>query len=201
MKLQKALTLILSLAGITACAPGLSDEAAEADSPWAVTVTDIQGNEVDLAKYKGQVALIVNVASKCGLTPQYEQLNAVYEKYKDRGLAMLGFPANNFMGQEPGTNEQIQQFCKVNYGVTFDIFSKISVKGKDMAPLYQFLTSKEKNGEFGGNISWNFDKFLVGRDGKVIARFNPRTKPDAAEVITAIEKADRKSTRLNSSHV
>ena len=189
MKLQKALTLILSLAGITACAPGLSDEAAEADSPWAFTVKDIQGNEVDLAKYKGQVALIVNVASKCGLTPQYEQLNAVYEKYKDRGLAMLGFPANNFMGQEPGTNEQIQQFCKVNYGVTFDIFSKISVKGKDMAPLYQFLTSKEKNGEFGGNISWNFDKFLVGRDGKVIARFNPRTKPDAAEVITAIEKA------------
>jgi glutathione peroxidase len=189
MKLHKALTLILSLAGITACTPGLSDEAAEADSPWAFTVKDIQGNEVDLAKYKGQVALIVNVASKCGLTPQYEQLNAVYEKYKDRGFAMLGFPANNFMGQEPGTNEQIQQFCKVNYGVTFDIFSKISVKGKDMAPLYQFLTSKEKNGEFGGNISWNFDKFLVSRDGKVIARFNPRTKPDAAEVITAIEKA------------
>lgn len=194
MKLQKALTLILSLAGITACTPGLSDEAAEADSPWAFTVKDIQGNDVDLAKYKGQVALIVNVASKCGLTPQYEQLNVVYEKYKDRGFVMLGFPANNFMGQEPGTNEEIQEFCKVNYGVTFDIFSKISVKGKDMAPLYQFLTSKEKTGDFGGNISWNFDKFLVGRDGKVIARFNPRTKPNATEVIEAIEKALAETT-------
>lgn len=189
MKLHKALTLVLSLAGITACTPSLSDEAAEAGSPWAFTVKDIQGNDVDLSKYKGQVAMIVNVASKCGLTPQYEQLNTIYEKYKDQGFVMLGFPANNFMGQEPGTNEQIQEFCKVNYGVTFDMFSKISVKGKDMAPLYQFLTSKEKNGEFGGNISWNFEKFLVGRDGKVIARFNPRTKPNATEVIAAIEKA------------
>ena len=183
MKLQKALTLILSLAGITACAPGLSDEAAEADSPWAFTVKDIQWNEVDLAKYKGQVALIVNVASKCGLTPQYEQLNAVYEKYKDRGLAMLGFPANNFMGQEPGTNEQIQQFCKVNYGVTFTMAAAQKVTGAEAIPLFRQLAAQ------GGAPRWNFYKYVIDRQGKLVASFSSMTRPNDAKLLAAVEQA------------
>lgn len=151
------------------------------------TMKDIDGNDVDLAKYKGQVVLIVNVASKCGLTPQYEQLVAINKKYKDKGFTILGFPANNFMGQEPGTDAEIKTFCSTTYGVDFPIFSKISVKGDDTHPLYQELTSKETNGEFGGDIKWNFDKFLVNKEGKVVARFDPPVKPDADEVIAKIE--------------
>jgi glutathione peroxidase len=132
---------------------------------------------------------IVNVAPKCGLTPQYQQLVALHEKYGDQGFQILGFPANNFMGQEPGSNEEILKFCVSEYDVAFDMFSKVSVKGQDMTPLYQELTSAEQNGDFGGAIRWNFTKFLVGKDGRVIARFEPRTKPDAPEVISAIEKA------------
>lgn len=150
---------------------------------------DIKGKDVKLSDYQGSVLLIVNVASKCGLTPQYKQLVEVHQKYKDKGLKVLGFPANDFMGQEPGTDEEIMTFCVDNYQVDFDMFSKITVKGDNKAPLYAELTSKEKNGEFGGDIPWNFTKFLVNRDGKVIARFGPRTKPDAAEVIKAIEAA------------
>ena len=143
---------------------------------------DIDGKEVDLADYKGKVVLIVNVASKCGLTPQYEQLVAINKKYKDQGFTILGFPANNFMGQEPGTYAVIKTFCSTTYGVDFPIFSKISVKGDDQDPLYAELTSKEANGEFGGDIKWNFDKFLVNKDGKVVARFDPPVKPDSAEI-------------------
>ena len=148
---------------------------------------DIDGKEVDLADYKGKVVLIVNVASKCGLTPQYEQLVAINKKYKDQGFTILGFPANNFMGQEPGTYAVIKTFCSTTYGVDFPIFSKISVKGDDQDPLYAELTSKEANGEFGGDIKWNFDKFLVNKDGKVVARFDPPVKPDSAEIIAKIE--------------
>lgn len=147
---------------------------------------DIDGKEVDLSKYKGQVVLIVNVASKCGLTPQYKQLVEINKKYKDQGFTILGFPANNFMSQEPGTDAEIKTFCSTK-GVDFPMFSKISVKGDDTNPLYKELTSKEANGEFGGAITWNFEKFLISKEGKVVARFAPRTKPDADEVIAKIE--------------
>ena len=146
---------------------------------------DIDGKEVDLAKYKGNVVMIVNVASKCGLTPQYSQLVDIHKKYKDQGFEILGFPANNFMKQEPGTNEEIKTFCATNFGVDFSMFSKISVKGDDMAPLYTELTTE--NGDFSGDIKWNFTKFLIGRDGSVKARFEPQTVPDAVEVLSAIE--------------
>src|SRR5262245_44976222 len=153
------------------------------------TKKDIDGKDVDLASYQGKVLMVVNVASKCGLTPQYTQLVEIRKKYKDQGFEVIGFPANNFMGQEPGTNEEIKTFCSTKYGVEFPIMSKISVKGDDIDPLYAALTSTEKNGESGGEIKWNFTKFRVGKDGKVIDRFEPPVKPDAPEVITAIESA------------
>ena len=153
------------------------------------TMKDIDGNDVDLARYTGQVVLIVNVASKCGYTPQYEGLEELYQKYKDRGFVVLGFPANNFMSQEPGTNQEIKSFCKTSYGVTFPMFAKISVKGDDIAPLYKDLTSKDFNGEFGGPIKWNFNKFLVGRDGRVVARFPSKAKPLGDKVVDAVEAA------------
>lgn len=151
-------------------------------------VKSIDGKEVDLAKYKGKVVMIVNVASECGLTPQYTQLVEIYKKYKNTGFEILGFPANNFGAQEPGTDAEIKTFCTTKFNVGFPMFSKVSVKGDDQAELYTELTSKEKNGEFGGEIAWNFSKFLVNRDGQVVARFDPRTKPDAPEVVAAIEK-------------
>ena len=162
---------------------------AEAATALDFKVKDIDGKDVDLAQYKGKVVMIVNVASKCGLTPQYEQLEALYDKYKAQGFVILGFPANNFNGQEPGTNEEIKFFCQEKYEVEFPLFEKISVKGEDQAPLYQYLTSEVTNGEFAGDIQWNFQKFLVGKDGKVIAKFAPRTKPDEAEVVEKIEAA------------
>ena len=154
-----------------------------ASSIHEFTMNSLTGKPVPLADYKGKVVLVVNVASKCGYTPQYEGLEKLYEKYKDQGLVILGFPANNFMSQEPGTNEEIGAFCKSKYGVTFPMFSKISVKGDDKAPLYQFLTTT------GGEIPWNFTKFLVGKDGRPIERFGPKTTPDSAELTSAIEKA------------
>ncbi|MDZ7401632.1 MAG: glutathione peroxidase [candidate division KSB1 bacterium] len=158
-------------------------------SIYDFVVKDIDGNEVKLEQFKGKVMLIVNVASKCGFTPQYEGLQKLYMQYKDKGLVVLGFPANNFLNQEPGSNEEIKQFCSLNYNVTFPMFSKISVKGKDIAPLYQFLTSKETNPEFAGDISWNFNKFLVDRSGKIVARFGSRSRPESDELVQAIESA------------
>lgn len=148
------------------------------------TMNSIDGKPVPLAQYKGKVALVVNVASRCGFTPQYAELEAMYRKYKDRGLVVLGFPANNFGNQEPGTEAEIKEFCERKYNVTFPMFSKISVRGADKAPLYQFLTS-----QMGGEIEWNFTKFVVGKNGQVVARFPSRVKPDAPEVVAAIEKA------------
>jgi glutathione peroxidase len=135
----------------------------------------LEGGVQDLGAFKGKVVLIVNTASKCGLTPQYKELQALYDAKKDDGLVILGFPANNFMNQEPGSNEQIAEFCEQNYGVTFPMFSKVSVKGDDICPLYKQLTAQPS--PIGGEIQWNFDKFLVDRDGNVVARFSPRTKP------------------------
>ena len=175
--------MIKTALGAVLMTASLSPSMFAASSVYDFTVDTLKKQPVSLADYKGKVLLIVNVASKCGFTPQYEGLEALYEKYKDRGLVVLGFPANNFMSQEPGTNEEIGAFCKSKYGVTFPMFSKISVKGDDKAPLYQFLTTS------GGEIPWNFTKFLVGKDGKPIQRFDPKVKPDASELTSAIEKA------------
>jgi glutathione peroxidase len=158
-------------------------------SVYDYTLKDIDHKETNLGQYRGKVLLLVNVASRCGYTPQYEGLQKVYLKYKDRGFVILGFPANNFMGQEPGTDEEIKTFCSTKYNVTFPIFSKISVKGDDIHPLYKFLTSKDTNPEFGGDIKWNFSKFLVDKQGKIIARFEPAIKPESDQVVAAIEKA------------
>jgi glutathione peroxidase len=160
-----------------------------ATSPLDFTMPDIDGHAVPLSKYKGQVLLIVNVASKCGYTPQYKELEALQQKYGPRGFRILGFPANNFKQQEPGTNLEIKEFCQKNYGVTFDLFSKVSVKGDDMCELYKFLTSEQKTPGHGGEIAWNFTKFLVGRDGRVLQRYEPKTKPDDPAVIQALEAA------------
>lgn len=144
----------------------------------------IDGEPAPLKQYQGKVVLIVNVASRCGYTPQYAGLEQLYRKYKDRGFVIVGVPANNFGGQEPGTEAEIKEFCKRNYDVTFPMMSKVSVKGGDMTPLYQYLTSSA-----GGDVKWNFTKFLAGKDGKVIGRFEPNVKPDASELLAAIEKA------------
>jgi glutathione peroxidase len=155
---------------------------AAASSVYDFTLNSIDGPPAPLAAYKGKVLLLVNVASKCGFTPQYTALEAVYEKYKDQGLVVMGFPANNFMAQEPGTNEEIKTFCSRKYNVTFPMYSKISVKGDDKAPLYQFLTEQK-----GGDIKWNFTKFLVDPQGKVVARYAPTDKPQGlAKSIEAI---------------
>ena len=160
-----------------------------ASSVLEYTLNSIDGQPAPLAQYKGKAILIVNVASRCGFTPQYEGLEAIYRKYKDRGFVILGFPANNFGGQEPGTNEEIKTFCSSKYNVTFPMYAKISVKGEDQAPLYQFLTGKQTNPASGGEIKWNFTKFLVDRDGKVVARFESAVTPQSADVTGAIEKA------------
>lgn len=164
-------------------------EARKERSMHEFTMKDIDGNDVRLETFKGSVVLLVNTASRCGLTPQYEGLQAVYDKYKDKGFTVLGFPANNFMGQEPGTDAEIKEFCTLNYSVSFPMFSKISVKGADQHPLYSFLTHEETNPGMDGDISWNFEKFLADRNGRMIARFSPRTLPTDPAVIEAIERA------------
>ena len=158
-------------------------------SVYEFTMKDIDGKDVKLDAYKGKVLMIVNTASKCGYTPQYEGLQALYSKYKDKGFVVLGFPANNFLGQEPGTEKEIKEFCTLKYNVTFPMFSKISVKGTDQHPFYTFLTNKESDPGFDGDISWNFEKFVTDRNGKVIARFGPKTKPDDAKIVETIETA------------
>lgn len=164
-------------------------EPVSAGSIYDFSLKDIDGNEVKLEKFKGNVLLIVNTASRCGYTPQYEALQAVYERFKDKGFYVLGFPANNFMGQEPGSDKEIKEFCTLRYNVTFPMFSKISVTGSDQHPLYRFLTNKKTNPEFSGDITWNFNKFLISRDGKIIGRFGSKDKPDDPVVISAIENA------------
>ncbi|MCA9265300.1 MAG: glutathione peroxidase [Planctomycetales bacterium] len=173
-----------------ALAASLSTDAAEnGGSVLNRKMKALNGKEVDLNDYQGKVVLIVNVASKCGLTPQYTQLQALHEKYSDQGLSILGFPCNQFGKQEPGSADEIRSFCTENYGVKFDMFAKVDVNGNDACDLYKELTKLNTEPAGAGDISWNFEKFLVGRDGKVIARFAPRTKPDSEEVIQAIEAA------------
>ncbi|MFO8022201.1 MAG: glutathione peroxidase [Perlabentimonas sp.] len=147
------------------------------------TVKSIEGEAISLSQFKGKKVLVVNTASKCGLTPQYEQLEKLYKDYGGKNFVIIGFPANNFLNQEPGSNSDILTFCKENYGVTFPMMAKISVKGDDIHPLYKWLTNKEDNGVLDSKVSWNFQKFLIDEQGKVVKSFSPRTKPDDKEII------------------
>jgi glutathione peroxidase len=161
--------------------------AVHAASVLEIPVKDIDGKDTSLNAYKGKVMLVVNVASKCGLTPQYKALEAVHEKYKAKGFTVVAFPCNQFAGQEPGSNEEIKLFCTTKYNVTFPLFDKLDVNGEKRHPLYVALAGKDS--PFPGDIKWNFGKFLIGRDGKIIKRFEPKTTPDAPEVTAAIEAA------------
>ncbi|OHD74741.1 MAG: glutathione peroxidase [Spirochaetes bacterium RBG_13_68_11] len=155
---------------------------------YAFQVNDIGGAERSLSEFAGKVLLVVNVASKCGNTPQYKNLQTLYTRYHERGFEILGFPANNFR-QEPGTDAEIQSFCSLTYGVTFPMFAKISVKGKDIHPLYAFLTDKETNPQFAGKITWNFNKFLVDRAGNIVGRFDSKDDPLGDKIPRAVEEA------------
>jgi glutathione peroxidase len=174
---MKTISALLAAATISATAADLS----------AIPFKDISGKETSLGAYKGKVVLMVNTASKCGNTPQYAPLEALYAKYKDKGLVVLGFPCNDFGGQEPGTATEIQKFCTADYKVTFPLMEKLHVKGAEQHALYAALTGEK--GAYPGDVRWNFGKFLIGKDGKPLARFEPGTQPDSAEVVTAVEKA------------
>ncbi len=195
--MKRRLTAVLCIA---ATCSAIAVRAAEKGADRVPSVLNfkmksLKGKEVDLSKYKGKVVLIVNTASQCGLTPQYEGLEALHEKFADQGLAILGFPANEFGQQEPGSNQEIAEFCKDNYGVKFDMFSKVVVKGEGQCPLYQFLTSQETDPKFAGDITWNFEKFLVDRDGKIVARFAPKVEPESEEVVGKIEQELKKKPK------
>ncbi len=181
----------LTLLAVTA-AVLLPAMAFAASSVHEFTLDSLNGTPTPLASFKGKVMLVVNVASQCGYTYQYEGLQRLYTKYKDQGLVLAGFPANNFGAQEPGSNSEIGAFCKSKFGVTFPMFSKISVAGADKAPLYQFLTDTRANPKTGGEIKWNFTKFLIDRDGKVLARFDSAVEPESKEVTSAVEAALKK---------
>ncbi|GAA5481191.1 glutathione peroxidase [Haloferula sargassicola] len=173
--MKRLLSLVAALA-LPAAAADLTE----------IPFNTIDGKATSLADYKGKVVMVVNTASKCGLTPQYEALEKIYEKYKDRGFVILGFPCNDFASQEPGTADEIKTFCKTKYDVTFPLMEKVHVRGQDQHPLYATLTHEK--GLFPGDVSWNFGKFIISKDGEAVARFDPRTKPDDPEVIAAIEK-------------
>ena len=187
--LKLLMVLPLLAIAMAVVVPSAAEEKSPAKTPAALDfkMKSLDGKDVDLSKYQGKVVLVVNVASACGLTPQYKQLEALHEKYAEKGLAVLGFPCNQFGEQEPGSATEIKEFCQKEYGVKFDMFAKIEVNGKDACPLYKHLTSLETKPAGAGKISWNFEKFLIGRSGEVVARFSPRTKPDAPEVLKAIE--------------
>ncbi len=158
------------------------------DTMHDTTLTTIRGARASLADHRDRVVLIVNVASQCGFTPQYEGLETLWRRYRDQGLVVLGFPCDQFGHQEPGTEAEIAEFCQLNYGVTFPMFAKIDVNGEKAAPLYKHLTSKEAVEKDAGPVKWNFEKFLIGRDGKVVARFRTGVEPDDEKVVAAIEK-------------
>jgi glutathione peroxidase len=183
--------LFINLLLLISCASSptlLPENFDDSKTIYQFKVEDIYGDEFDFATLKGKKIMIVNTASKCGLTPQYEELQKLYETYKAKDFIIVGFPANNFLSQEPGNNEQIAQFCQKNYGVEFPMMSKISVKGKDQHPVYQFLTTKELNGFEDSNVSWNFQKYLIGRDGRLEKVVSPKTKPLSEEIIQWIEQ-------------
>lgn len=193
-------TVLLACLGLTASffatSRLIAEPAAPATQPTSVltgTMNRLDGTPQDLSKYSGKVVLIVNTASKCGFTKQYAGLEALHKKYADQGLALLGFPSNDFKEQEPGTDAEIAEFCKANYGVTFDMFSKIDVKGDTQAPLYKALTSAETNHVEPGEVKWNFEKFLISRDGTIVARFRSKVTPDDPALVQAIEAELAKS--------
>ena len=175
---MKLLTLAMTALALASATAGPLD---------SIPLKDIDGKDTSLKAYAGKALLIVNVASQCGYTPQYAGLEALYRKYKEQGLMVLGFPCNDFGGQEPGSNDEIKTFCSSNYSVTFPIFDKVVIKGASPHPLYAALTAKDSPGP--GEVGWNFTKFLVGRDGKIIAKFDSAVEPDAAELTAAIDKA------------
>ena len=181
-------TAVAALCLSTAIAADNSDQdAKKAPAALSFKMNSLDGKEVDLSKYEGKVVLVVNVASKCGLTPQYEQLQALHDKFAEQGLAVIGFPCNQFGAQEPGTPDEIREFCSSNYHVSFDLFAKIDVNGDDACPLYKYLTALDTKPTEKGKISWNFEKFVINRQGEVVARFAPRTKPNDPEVLKVIE--------------
>ena len=181
--------LLMAAATLPGCmsSNAVEKEPKKVSKPLSFTVKSLDGKEVDLNKYQGKVVMIVNVASKCGLTPQYIQLQALHDKYSKDGLAILGFPCNQFLSQEPGTADEIKEFCRVNYGVSFDMFEKVEVNGDGACDLYKNLTALDTKPVGPGKISWNFEKFIIGRNGEIAARFSPRTKPDDPEVLKVIE--------------
>lgn len=181
------------LAGVVAMAVSVTAAAVDAkkEAPAALQfkMKSLKGQEVDLSKYQGKVVLVVNVASACGLTPQYEGLQNLHEKYAAKGLSVLGFPCNQFGKQEPGTEGEIADFCKANYGVEFDMFAKVEVNGDGACPLYKHLTGLDTKPKGAGKVSWNFEKFLIDRKGNVIGRFEPKTSPEDPALVKAIEAA------------
>lgn len=186
MKTKSILSLIIAALALTPLITTVIAE--EKKSVHEFSVKDIDDKDVDLSKYKGKTLLIVNVASKCGATPQYANLVALQRSFKKKGLLVLGFPANNYGKQEPGTNDQIKEFCSATYQVDFPMFAKVSVKGDDQAPLFKFLTTAD-NPDRKGDIGWNFEKFLISKDGKLLRRFKTGVKPDSPEVVAAVEEA------------
>jgi glutathione peroxidase len=197
MKKSPAFAVLFSLLAVAFVSNAAEKEAANKDAGPVLNhkMKSLAGKEVDLARYKGKVVLIVNTASQCGLTPQYKGLEALHEQYSEKGLAVLGFPCNQFGGQEPGTAEEITEFCTKNYGVKFDLFEKIEVNGEGRHDLYKYLTAQDTKPAGKGDIKWNFEKFLIGRDGKIIARFAPTVKPQSKEVVAAIEAELAKSAK------
>jgi glutathione peroxidase len=192
MRLNRVLVVLVAASflnsGVAVGAKPRKLKSAQATSFHDFTVKDIDGKRVKLEQFRGDVCLVVNVASKCGLTPQYSGLESLYRAYKDRGFQILGFPANNFGKQEPGSNKEIKSFCEKEFDVTFPMFAKISVAGPKQSPLYRFLT--EHNDEsIAGEVAWNFQKYLVGRDGRILKKFEPRTTPDDKELVAAVESA------------
>jgi glutathione peroxidase len=180
-------TSLLLAGAVAACVSTVNAEEKQVPAALNFKVKTITGKEVDLSKYQGKVLLVVNTASECGNTPQYKQLESLHEKYGKEGLAVLGFPCNQFGGQEPGSDQEIAEFCDANYKVKFDMFSKVDVNGEAAAPLYKYLTATDAKPRGKGKVKWNFEKFLIGRDGSVIGRFEHSTAPDDSSIIKAVE--------------
>jgi glutathione peroxidase len=189
LKFSIAMIVLAGMAGVCRAGEGESGSADDVPPVLRFTMNRIDGTPKALADYKGRVLLIVNTASKCGFTKQYAGLQKLHERFAGRGLSVLGFPANDFGNQEPGTDGQIAEFCTGRFGVTFDMFAKVAVTGENACELYKFLTGAESNADSPGPVKWNFEKFLVGRDGKIVARFGSRVEPESEELVRAIESA------------
>lgn len=195
--MKKITLLVLSLSLFTSCKNQAQEtpvalisntQSMTKETIYSFKVKDLSGNEFDFASLKGKKILIVNTASKCGLTPQYKDLEAIYEKYKEKNFVIIGFPANNFASQEPGTSKEISEFCQLNYGVTFPMMEKVSVKGDDMSEVYKFLTQKSKNGLQDSEVEWNFQKYLINEKGELEKVIAPRVLPTDASIVDWITK-------------